>query len=53
MEILPYYALRESIKEYKGIDLIITTVDIKESKKPKNVPVVKINLIFTLDDIKY
>ena len=52
MEILPYYALRESIKEYKGIDLIITTVDIKESKKPKNVPVVKINPIFTLDDIK-
>ena len=52
MEILPYYALRESIKEYKGIDLIITTVDIKESKKPKDVPVVKINPIFTLDDIK-
>ncbi|MDR2879640.1 MAG: PTS sugar transporter subunit IIA, partial [Fusobacteriales bacterium] len=52
MEILPYYALRESIKEYKEIDLIITTVDIKESKKPKNVPVVKINPIFTLDDIK-
>ena len=52
MEILPYYALRESIKEYKGIDLIITTVDIKDSKKPKDVPVVKINPIFTLDDIK-
>ncbi|MCP1222976.1 BglG family transcription antiterminator [Sebaldella sp. S0638] len=52
MEILPYYALRESIKEYKGIDLIITTVDIKESKKPKDVPVIKINPIFTLEDIK-
>jgi mannitol operon transcriptional antiterminator len=52
MEILPYYALKESVKEYQEIDLIISTVDIKESKNPKGIPVVKINPIFTSEDIQ-
>ena len=52
MEILPYYALRESVKEYEDIDLIITTVDINSNKSIKNIPIVKINPIFTSEDIK-
>ena len=52
MEVIPYYALRESIREYSDIDLVITTVDISEDKKPKIVPVIKINPILTTEDIK-
>lgn len=47
VDVLPYYLLKDALKNYKNIDLILTTLDITEKYK---IPVVKINPLLKQED---
>lgn len=47
VDVLPHYILKEVLKNYKNIDLILTTLDIEEKYE---IPVVKINPLLKQED---
>ena len=47
VDVLPYYLLGDVLKNYKNIDLILTTLDIEEKFE---IPVVKINPLLKQED---
>ena len=48
VDVLPYYLIEDTLPNYKNIDLILSTVDLKH--KYGDVPVVKINPLLKEDD---
>ena len=49
--VTPYFKLKETLLNNKNIDYIITTMDI-EDKILYNIPILKVNPVFTIDDRK-
>lgn len=51
VSVTPYFKIKDTLQKNKNINYIITTVDI-EDKISDNIPVLKVNPIFTTDDKK-
>jgi len=51
VSVTPYFKIKDTLQKNKNINYIITTVDI-ENKISDNIPVLKVNPIFTTDDKK-
>ena len=51
VSVTPYFKIKDTLQKNKNINYIITTVDI-EDKISDNIPVLKVNPIFTMDDKK-
>ena len=49
--VTPYFKLKETLLNNKNIDYIITTMDI-EDKNSYDIPILKVNPIFTIEDRK-
>ena len=51
VEVTPYFKLKETLLNNKNIDYIITTMDI-EDKILYDIPILKVNPVFTIEDRK-